>query len=116
MSKGERYWDSAALKEGEGEREKEGEADMREKMPRRRRTTGPSRNCCNEKGRNPAAASVCVCCVCCVPYQILAQLSLHTTSSKESLEYFVGGLEHFLSGLVLLDVCDSSRQCACSRI
>ena len=51
--------------------------------------------------------------VCCVPYKILAQLSLHTTSSKE---YFVGGLEHFLSGLVLLDVCDSSRPCACSRI
>ena len=62
--------------------------------------------------------------VCCVPctsvlcavYKILAQLFLHTTSSKESLEYFVGGLQHFLSGLVLLDVCDSSRQCACSRI
>ena len=93
---------------------------MREKMPRRRRTTGPRRNCCNEKGRNPAAASVlcalCQCAVCCVPYELLAQLSLHTTSSKESLEYFVGGLQHFLSGLVLLDVCDSSRQCACSRI
>ena len=81
---------------------------MREKMPRRRRTTGPRRNCCNEKGRNPAAPSVCVC-QCAVPNAGAALL--HTTSSKESLlEYFVGGLEPFLSGLVLLDVCDSSMQ------
>ena len=50
MSKGERYWNSAALKEGEGEREKEGEADMQEKMPWRRRTVclrgGVFRSCC----------------------------------------------------------------------